>query len=1028
MDFRLLGPVEAWASDHPVQLGGTKPRTLLTVLLVEHDQVVPATRLIDAIWGSAPPDRARSVLQTYISTLRQVLARAGGADIIATRPPGYALRLAPHTLDRDVFERLLAQGRAAAADHRHRDAAELLRAASAQWRGAALGGTESGLLAGEAARLNDLRIATVEDRINADLALGRFDEVCAELADLVSRHPFRERLRGQLMRALSGLGRRPEALAVYQDARRALVEELGIEPGPELQAVQNAILRDDPALTGPDGGQGRSRPVRVEQPAPGPAEQEPEATPRTAPAQLPPVPADFTGREVEVRALATALTDHAPVVPVHVIAGKGGSGKSALAAQVAHTVAPAYPAGQLYADLHGMSEAPAEPREVLGRFLQALGIAPADLPETTEERVGRYRTLMAGKRMLVLLDDAGTEQQVRPLLPGTRGCSVIITSRSRLMGLAGLSVTELDVLGPDESMALLTKIVSAERIENEPAAARGIVAQCGGLPLAIRVAGARLASRQRWPLQLLADRLADERRRLDELSVGDQEVRASISLSYRTLDPQAQSALRILGLLGLPDFPSWIVAATLRLAEPEGEQTVERLVDAQLVDFTSVDGLGDLRYRMHDLVRIFARERAEAEETVATRNQIVSQVVGHWLWLIQTITVGSPSGQLDILEKSRVASAPSEEVTRRVAANHRVWFDVEHNSMITAVEVAAGMGLDQVACDLARAMSTVEYSKTNRFDAWTRTHDAALQAARRSGNRYGEAILLSGFGRLRCAQDRYTEAKDYLRQALDAFRQDKEEQGEATTLAELGEVCREQGHLAESLHFFGRASVIVEGLGDDNAIGYLRRLSGSVRIEQGDYPGAYQDLTEALAAYRRSGSRRGEAMTQRTLALYHRSRGELDEALEQCSRSLDGFRQVGDTLLEAYGLRALGKTLIRLDRLGEAEQPLHRSLAISQEAGDRWGQAATLRVLGELALSTGDLDQAERFLTLALRGWDELGLLLWRARTLRVLAALQTKRGDPEAAGAAAAEALSIFESYGTREYGELVTALQKKL
>ncbi|MFK3980800.1 AfsR/SARP family transcriptional regulator [Micromonospora sp. NPDC050397] len=1028
MEFRLLGPVEAWASEHPVQLGGTKPRTLLTVLLVEHDQVVPGTRLIDAIWGSDPPDRARNVLQTYISTLRQVLARVGGTDMIVTRPPGYTLRLAPHTLDRDVFERLLAQGRAAAADHRHRDAAELLRAASAQWRGAALGGAESELLAGEAARLNDLRMAAVEDRINADLELGRFDEVSAELADLVNRYPFRERLRGQLMRALSGLGRRPEALVVYQNARTALVEELGIEPGPELQAIQNAILRDEPPASEPNAGRERSRAGRSEQPGPGSPEDAPGAAPRTTPAQLPPVPADFTGRETEVLALATALTDQAPVVPVHVVAGKGGSGKSALAARVAHTVAPEYPAGQLYADLRGMSETPAEPREVLGRFLQALGIAPADLPETTEARIGRYRTLMAGKRMLVLLDDAGTEQQVRPLLPGTPGCSVIITSRSRLMGLAGPSVTELDVMGTDESLALLTKIVNAERVENEPDAARWIAAQCGGLPLAIRVAGARLASRQRWPLQLLADRLADERRRLDELSVGDQEVRASISLSYRTLDPEAQSALRILGLLGLPDFPSWIVAAALRLSELDGEQAVERLVDAQLVDFTSIDGLGDLRYRMHDLVRIFARERAEAEETVDTRNEIVCQVVGHWLWLIQTITAGSPSGQFDILEKSPVASAPYEGVTRRVAANHQIWFDAEHNALITAVEVAAGMGLDQVACDLARALSTVEYSKANRFDAWTRTHDAALQAARRSGNRYGEAILLSGFGELRYAQDRYTDAKDYLRQALDAFRQDKDARGEATTLAGLGQVCREQGHLAESLHFFGRAAVIVEELGDDNATGFLRRLAGSVRVEQGDYPAAYQDLTEALAAYRRSGSRRGEAMTQRSLALYHRSRGELDEALEQSSRALDGFRQVGDALLEAYGLRALGKTLVRLDRPGEAEEPLQRSLAICQEIDDRWGQAATLRVLGELALSTGELDRAERLLNSALGRWDELGLPLWRARTLRDLVWLHTERGDTEAAATAATEAVSIFESFGSREYGELVDALQEKL
>ncbi|MBM0260592.1 tetratricopeptide repeat protein, partial [Micromonospora sp. 4G55] len=598
----------------------------------------------------------------------------------------------------------------------------------------------------------------------------------------------------------------------------------------------------------------------------------------------------------------------------------------------AHDVTASFPDGQLYAELRGMSGTPVEPREVLGRFLLALGTAVDRLPDGIEERVELYRTRMAGQRTLILLDDAATEQQIRPLLPGTVGCVVVVTSRSPLGGLAGTVLTELAVLPEEESVELLARLVGGHRAAAEDVSTSRIVRQCGGLPLAIRVAGARLASRQRWPLKLLADRLADERRRLDELAIGDQEVRASIGLSYRGLDAGDAAVLRVLGLLGLPDFPAWVAAIALDLGEEDAEQAIERLVDAQLADFVQVDGTGHLRYRLHDLVRLYARERAEAEHPEPELRQLVSRVTTTWLWLIDAVRRGAPTGP-----PPAGATRALGDLVERVLDQPRSWFITEHDSLVRAVEVAAERGLDQQACDLASLLSTFPYASASRFESWTRTHDVALAAARRNGNRYGEAVLLSGFGQLRCAQDRYAESAQYLTQALEAFREGGHRHEEAFTLTALGATCRERCRFAEALYFLDCAEEIARDLGDDAVLADVRRLAGAVRLEQGDLTGARADLELALRGYEGLGDRRGVALTWRMLSLHHRARDELREALALAVRARDTFRELDESLLAAYGDRAVGKALVRLGRSTEAAGLLQRSLAASRRAGDRWG-------------------------------------------------------------------------------------------
>jgi DNA-binding SARP family transcriptional activator len=479
LHVRLLGPVVAMSQAGPIPLGGSKPRALLATLVLEQGRIVPTTRLVDVLWPNDPPESARSLIQTYVSTLRKSFLRHGFRDLIGTQPPGYLIRRDQLNLDTDVFTELLGRARELTRTADHEQATELLRRAVALCHGSALSGLEAPPLSAEARRLDELLLSAQVDRIEAELNLGRLDHL-AELTALVARHPVNERLRGQLMTTLYRLGRQADALACYRDAREALVAELGVEPGPALQALHSAILRGD-------GGT-----LRVKAP------ERQRAAPPVVPAQIPPTPPDFTGRRAERTALVELLRGSAP--GVHVLTGPGGSGKSALATRVAQQVAEAFPDGQLYCDLRGLDDAPAAPEEVLAGSLRSLGVSVGQLPESTQERTELFRSMLAGRRVLILLDDAAGVQQVRPLLPGEPHCGVLVTSRNRLAGLAGATLIELDVMTDEEARRLFIRIVGTERVQDDGSSTRRILGACENLPLAIRIAGARLATRRHLPL------------------------------------------------------------------------------------------------------------------------------------------------------------------------------------------------------------------------------------------------------------------------------------------------------------------------------------------------------------------------------------------------------------------------------------------------------------------------------------------------------------------------------------------------
>ncbi|WP_188193109.1 AfsR/SARP family transcriptional regulator [Nonomuraea sp. SYSU D8015] len=998
MQFRLLGPVEVWNGGQQVRLGGAKPRALLTALLLDPGRIVPVERLIEAVWGENPPTTARAVLQTYVASLRRSLAGAGATDVIVSHRVGYLAEVPADALDLQVFERLVASGRQALRESRHLEAREGFRAALALWRGPALGGIGDSFLRAEAMRLDELKVTVVEERIATELAMGQGEQLLDELAELVALHPARERLRRDLMVALYRADRQADALAVYREGRQVLIEELGIEPGPELRQAHEAILRSDPALLAPVRGR--------------------------RPRQLPPPPPDFLGREEEIAMLRATLT-RPEAMPICVISGAGGMGKSALALRVAHEVAEHFPDGQLHLELRGTTDAPAGPEEVLGRLLQELDPATTRLPATLEERIGRYRTLLATQRKLVVLEDAATEAQVRPLLPGGSGCAVLVTSRNRLVGLAGATFVELGVLPPDTAIDMFSRIVGQDRVAGDHQAADAIVKLCGRLPLAIRIAGARLASRRQWPLAWLLNRLADERRRLDELTVGDQQVRAGISLSYALLPPQARTALRRLGLMGLPSFPAWVTASALETHLDEAERILEHLVDVSLVDVEGVDPTGQLRYRMHDLIRLFAKERALAEDDTESRNAVVARILGGWIWLVERINETAPPYLISVRASYRLACPVDPEVARSVVADPHAWLRGEQDSLTAGVELAATMNLDELAVELTAALSCTafgghQYVFDDPFASWHRTHEAALSAARRMDNALGEATLLAGLGQLHYELDRYAESRAYLSQALSMFRAAKDVRGEGAILASLGAACREQGYLPEALHFLDRAQELVAGLDDAPALAHVRRLAGTVRLETGDYPAAWADLEEALSLFTAAGARRGQGLTLRSMSLYHRARGEWAQAEDLARRALAIFQAADDRMLEAYCVRALAKALLRQGRCDEARRLLQETLQALRTLHDSFGEACTLRTIGELHLAEGRLYQSKDCLEEALRIWERLRTTLFRARTLRDLAKVYEALGDLAAAEKTKAEAMETFRLHGSREYGEL--------
>jgi DNA-binding SARP family transcriptional activator len=934
--FGVLGPVAAWRGADAVEVGSGKCLRVLGVLLLHANQRVDREQIIEGAWGGKPPRSAVNLVQKYVGDVRRSLEFDDGS--LQTVGTGYLLRVAPDQLDSAQFASRLARARETKSDGDLTAARQHLAEAMTLWRGPAFSGIDTPAATTERARLDEYRCGALEDLAELDLLRGEHALAIPELSRLAGEHPYRERARELLMIALHRSGRQGDALAVFHDVQRLLAEELGANPGPGLQRVHAQILRADPALDLVTTA-GQRRPI----------------------AQLPADIPDFTGHAEPLGELLDLLAER----PVVVIAGAPGTGKSTLAVRALHHARDAYPDGQLYLDLAGTSEVPRDPAMMLAELLRALGVTDAVMPPGLHERAALYRSQLAGRRMLVLLDDAAGAGQVRPLLPPSGGCAVVITSRHRLADLAGAEHVELDVLSTRDARDLLARIAGAERVERDRESADAIVELCGHLPLAIRITGARLAGRRAWTLQVLRDRLADESRRLRELRVGDLDVRANFDLSLRLLPDEAVRAFRLLGLLGAETLPAWVIGPLL--GHPVPDDVLDALVDAYLVRLVTTDRAGQPRYRLHDLLRAYAAEGAQDRYPVEERRAAVERVLSAWLALAEQAR--------DLLYPSLFRPTPGR--APRWTPDYKVvdplaWFDAERGTLLRAIELAAEWGLAELAWELAVA-AVPYYDHRSLYQDWNRSHRVALEAAVAAGDTHGEAALLQGLGQVHIYLDEMDEAREDLRRCVKLYQADGDRRGEGLALAGLGTVHRVRGELEAALAVDQEALAHLVAAGHRQAEAQIRTAIGIIGFDQGaDDAGSW--IGEGLRIARRLGDRHRQAVILRTFSRYHSGIGDTPAALRDLTEALTIFNEISDERCGAYTDQRLGALYAELGDRGRAESALQRAAHVFRVNGDRSNEAACWQQLGELENEVGDALAARRHLGLAVELWRAVDL------------------------------------------------------
>ncbi|MFE6172809.1 BTAD domain-containing putative transcriptional regulator [Streptomyces sp. NPDC056464] len=952
--FGVLGPVRAWRGEEQLATGSPQQRALLAALLLRDGRTATAAELIDALWGEEPPSQALAAVRTYASRLRKAL----DAGVLVSESGGYAVRgLAEGALDLAVAQNLATQAEKArgAGDLCH--AREVLGRALALWDGEALAGVPGPYAEAQRVRLEEWRLQLLESRLDMDLEQGCHAEAVSELTALTAEHPLRERLRELLMLALYRSGRQAEALAVYADTRRLLADELGVDPRPGLRELQQRILQADPGLAEP------SAPVA-----------EPAAAP-VRPAQLPATVPDFTGRSSFVRelgeVLASASGTEGRVMAVSALAGIGGVGKTTLAVHVAHQARAAFPDGQLYVDLQGAGPRAAEPETVLGSFLRALGTADSAMPDSLQERAALYRSLLDGRRVLVLLDNARDAAQVRPLLPGTDGCAALVTSRVRMVDLAGAHLVDLDVMSPDEALALFTKIVGEERVASERKAALDVVAACGFLPLAIRIAASRLAARRTWTVSVLAAKLADERRRLDELQAGDLAVKATFELGYGALDAAQARAFRLLGLADGPDISLAAAAAVLDLPVDETEDLLEALVDTSLLE-SAAPG----RYRYHDLVRLYARACAERDEwPPSERDAALSRLLDFYLaTTAQVYAIEHPGDRLtDDLEPTRY---PGLRFTEGTAALD--WLYTEAGQLLACVRQAAGTERLRRAVDLLWAAKDLTESGANSHQ-YEMTARATCEATRAVGHERAE--------------------------------------GRARTV--LSDVLLVSGRIQPSEREARVAMQLAGSARDATAVSWVANNRGLICLHESRFAEGKVFFDQALEGLRAAGNRPFEATVLGNLSRAHLGMGNIAKAVEMAQHGLAVHTEIGRTVRLANGHFALGVALTRAGRYSEALSRFSDALGIFNDHRQRLWEGVTHFRIAEVHAADRRPAQAaqhaEQALALGCIGGDRM-----QGNVLTLLGRSLAALGQADRARACWREALSLYEQNGAGEAAEV--------
>jgi DNA-binding SARP family transcriptional activator/tetratricopeptide (TPR) repeat protein len=939
----------AWYDDQELPVGQPRQQAVLGILAMRANRVISRGELVDAVWGQDPPASAEGGIYTYVAGLRRVIepnrSLRGPGRVLVSSGAGYVLHLVPGQPDAVAFEQGVGRARQLRKAGDAAGAVVALDSALSLWRGIAFAGVPGPFAETERVRLGELHSAAAEERADVLLALGRHEEVVPDLTAMVADHPLRERMRGLLMIALYRCGRPAEALRVFAECRRVLAEELGIDPGGDLSRIHQQVLTADPALAVPEGPavvtlDGEAAGAG---PAPDGGQRRPRPEDRTTPvpAQLPLDAPVFSGRRAELSILRAMLpaapgsgeqdfdpsTPSSQTVPIVVISGTAGTGKTALAIRFGHQVAKRFPGGQLYVNLRGLdpSTPPMEPAEALRFFLDALGVPPHRIPPDTEGRSALFRSLLDHRQMLIVLDNARSVAQVRPLLPGAPGSLVVVTSRDELTGLVaaeGAVLLTLDVLSHAEAYEMLARRLGQDRVAAAPAAADEIIAACARLPLALGIAVGRAAGRPKRPLTELAAELHDARGRLDALEAGDAvtNVRAVLSWSYDQLSEPAARMFRLLGVHPGPDISLSAAASLAGLPRADAGAALRELARTHMV----AEHL-PARFTFHDLLRAYAADQAERIDPEPERRAAVHRVLDHYLHTAMTASNRfSPFRSPLQLADPQPGVLPADVTDKDQAM---AWFETEAPVLLALIAYAGANEFDSHAWQIPWTLGPF-FNRRGRWQDYTATQQTALAAASRLGDTLALAHAHHLLGHVQAQTGAYEAADPNFRRALDEFRELGDRANEAVVLNGLAGMLEKQERYPEALAVALDALRMLKAVGHWWTQATLENGVGWLYAHLGQYDRALTHCQRALSLHRDSGHRGGTADTLDSLGYVYLHLGDIAEAKAHYTKAIEAYREIGTPFGEGNSLSGLGDALLAEDDREGARAAWRESVAI----------------------------------------------------------------------------------------------------
>ncbi|HEY0690083.1 MAG TPA: BTAD domain-containing putative transcriptional regulator [Kribbella sp.] len=988
--YEILGPLRLGHLDGQ-PLRASKPRQLLATLLLHPNRFVSTDLIADALWEGSPPRSATANIRTYVRALRYVLRDAGLPAPIDTSAAGYSIQVGVDDLDSSMFESLLAEGRHLRDAGDGRQAMQVLSRAHRLWRGHPLEDlTIPSAWEGSIARLEAQYRGLVDSLLELRLEHADAAGAAILLSGRLTEDPYDEQLWRTLVDALLAAGRGGEARVAYAKAVQTLAVELDVEPGPELQAA-GARAQQGRSANWPDPGvpfastpsaDSASTPGTARDVVPGPLAEPALNGKARAPSQLPLDLADFSGRQQQLEQLRELVCGRDPVrPPIAVISGAPGTGKTSLAVRLGHLVRESFPDGQIYLDMRGATQ-PRDPAGALHDLLLSLDIPDSAVPADPDRRSAALRSELASRRVLVILDDVGWASQVTPLMPGTGASAMVVTSRSRLADLAGADNVALDTLNDREATELLQRVAGIGRVGNDSAAAEEILAACGNLPLAIRIVGSRLARRPDLSPTELARRLRDETHRLDELSIGELAVRTSADLSYGSLSSDDARLYRLIGHLAVGQFSARSLEP---VASPAAvRRGLDRLIEVNQVQISSVDPRGKAQYRLHDLLRLHAIGIGDDEQKCQALKDLTT-VLDSILDKIRRAAAALPFEYFGIPERVSPILAPDPEPFTE--ADAIAWFDSERSTIVPAIRAAAHNGLHDQAWRIAAAWGPYLDLRAS-YDDWYESHQVGLASAKACGDIRGEAIMHRDLGQLALYRDDWDPAWRHFNEASVLFSEIGDRLGSGITGVGLGTWLRERGRPDDALAQYEAAVEAFIEVADANGEAVARSAAASIWLGRDDTVTAGRQLAAAFLLGVRLGDPHREAKVRRRIAGLRVQQGRHDQAVRQLRAALAIFDGIGDEHCAAYTRSELGHALVCLGQEAAARRMLLDAIQVGHRLGDRSVEGQAAFHLGRLHAQARHTDSARRYLNRAARVWQLVGNDTKAAQARRELAAL----------------------------------------